>query len=93
MQKKLVIITHSWAASLIKSGARREILHLLTRWQTEKMSVHVIMSFGIVLYIKRRISVPQSKYFSKLRIIALWPRFVCILGKITHTRVFKKKAP
>ena len=42
---------------------------LLTRWQTEKMSAHVIMSFGIVFYIKRRISVPQSKYFSKLRII------------------------
>ena len=69
MQKKLVIITHSWAASLIKSGARREILHLLTRWQTEKMSARVVMSFGIVLYIKRRISVPQSKYFSKLKII------------------------
>ena len=42
---------------------------LLTRWQTEKMSAHVIMSFGIVFYIKWRISVPQSNFFSKLRII------------------------
>ena len=39
-------------------------LDLLTRWQTEKMSAHVIMSFGIVFYKKRRISVLQSKYLA-----------------------------
>ena len=70
MQKKLVIIMHSWTASLIKYGARREILHLLTRWQTEKMSAHVILSFGLVFNIKRRISVPpKNKFSSKFGII------------------------